>query len=397
MKSLAYHGARRDGLRTDCNQVEFDSLVSEMVQLYRAASWRLPDDFLTKEHYGRIVREKIHWQSSPGYPYCLNSPTNEAFFEVKDGQPSALALERVWCLVKHRLGELDCDPIKLFVKPEPHSARKIQRGAFRLISSVSVIDQIIDQMLFAPMNDAIVENYMLVPSKIGWSPYKRGYAMVPPNWISIDKSSWDWSVQPWIFEVILQVRAELCINSDSPAFERWEELAKFRYKKLFGEPIFVTSGGVLLKQREPGVQKSGCVNTISDNSMAQDILHLRVCREMGVKAPAQWSVGDDTYGQPVDDMRKYINLLSQYSHVKSADRSGEFVGFSFKNGIQPMYVGKHAFNILHVRESVVPEFVPAYHLLYAKGRMPAVFLKALNQLGQNPGKSWLRLIWEGED
>lgn len=347
-------------------------LVNRLVGKYEPVRWLIPDDLFSFEHYKRTVKNKIHWRSSPGYPYLLEASTNGQLFEVGlDGEPSEQALNRFWLLVDKRIRELDCDPIRLFIKPEPHKRKKLDNGAYRLISSVSVIDQIIDQMCFSEMNDKMVENYHVIPSKVGWAPYCKGYTMVPKHWVSIDKSAWDWSMQPWLFEIILEARKELCGNPDHCLFNEWNRVAAARYKLLFGNPVFVTSGGVLLRQLNPGVQKSGCVNTIYDNSFAQDILHDRVCIETQQIATEQWTCGDDTYLQVPEKLEEYILAMGQFSHVKEFAKTGEFCGNIYKTQrVQPSYMGKHIFNMLHADPEFQQDLVDSYYLMYHKSDIP---------------------------
>lgn len=370
--------------------------MTHMLGDYRRVRWELPMDFLEKSHYLRVVNT-LHWQSSPGYPYCLDVPTNGDLFRVVDGKPSPVATDRVWVLVQRRLLEKEADPIRLFIKPEPHKLKKLNVGAYRLISSVSVIDQIIDHMLFDEMNHRMIQNYMMIPPKVGWTPYKGGWKVVPMNWLSLDKSAWDWSMEAWICELILRVREESSLSKDHPKWEDWKRLAKWRYSLLYGCPEFVTSLGMYLKQKLPGVQKSGCVNTISDNSMAQDILHIRACLESSQRVTEQWTMGDDTYLEPVSNLDDYVEKLGQYCHLKPAARSGEFAGFRFvADRVEPMYKGKHAFNLLHF-DSANREMLDSYQLMYHRSLDRSGMKNAINQLKeQEVDENWLDGIWDGE-
>lgn len=365
-----------------------------MYELYRPAAWEIPKDFLSFEHFCRVVRTKIDWQSSPGYPYLLDAPTNGRYLEVVDGEPSQAAMRRLWTLVERRLELYEADPIRLFIKPEPHKLKKLEKHAYRLISSVSLVDQVVDQMLFSPMNEKMVAECLNLPSKVGWSPYKGGWKLVPKNWLSLDKTAWDWGMQPWLFELLLLLRHELCV-SNPELKNKWLELASKRYQLLFRNPEFITSGGLVFTQKEPGVQKSGCVNTITDNTLAQDILHIRACFETNQEVTAQWAMGDDTYVEPPRDLRSYREQLAQYCSLKEGLKKGEFAGFRFlSNSIEPMYVGKHAFNLLHHDENNV-DFLPAYHLLYGKSTN-GLLKRSLMQMSPVNGE-WVRAIWVGED
>jgi len=46
-----------------------------------------------------------------------------------------------------------CDPVRFFVKNEPHSAEKVERKRFRLISSVSLIDSLTQRCVGGDQND----------------------------------------------------------------------------------------------------------------------------------------------------------------------------------------------------------------------------------------------------
>lgn len=395
MQSLKYHAVKRDGLRKDGPSMHNGIRIEEVLsQRWRAASWRIPEDFLSEEHFHRIVRE-LDWTSSPGYPWCLQSTTNGQMFRVKDGVPDSSAVAAVWQIVKSRLESRDCDPIRLFVKPEPHKQRKLDDMAYRLISSVSVIDQIIDGMLFADMNSRCIENYIDVPGKVGWSPYVGGWKIMPIiGNVSLDKSAWDWSVNSWILEYVLSLRVNLCENMN----REWMELAAWRYKELYEAPVFVTSGGLLLRQKQPGVIKSGCFNTIVDNSIAQDLLHVRVCVENEIDVGDLMSMGDDTTQRDFVGRGTYEEKLSQFCHLKSSIAGTEFAGHRFKFGlVEPLYKGKHAFNILHMSEDNGEETAASYALLYHRSQYREFIRGVLARMGfRLPSLRTLDLIYDGE-
>lgn len=362
LRSLSWHARQRDGLRSDAPVgLEKQAILSQMDTLFRHAKWSIPDDFMCKTHFERVLG-RLDWTSSPGYPYMKHAPTNGDLFRVKNGVPDPERVEYYWQVVQQQISDGTADPIRLFVKGEPHKKKKLAQGRYRLISSVSVVDQIIDHMLFADMNDKLVEEHMFVPSKAGWAAYGGGWRAIPrENWLAIDKSSWDWTVLGWLNEITLEIRCRLCNNLS----EKWYELALWRYRMLFISPIFVTSGGLLLRQRNPGVMKSGCVNTISDNSLMQIIIHLRVCFMMGIDPGQIYSMGDDTLQEPLERMGEYLDNISQFSIVKECKSENEFAGFRFRRGvIDPLYRGKHAFNLLHLNEEFLEQIAESYVLQY---------------------------------
>lgn len=91
------------------------------------------------------------------------------------------------------------DPLKVFVKQEPHKMAKIQEGRYRLISAVSLVDTMIDRILFRTMWAKALSKPLRTPSAVGWVPLSGGWRsirqMLPGRTVAIDKSAWDWTVQ----------------------------------------------------------------------------------------------------------------------------------------------------------------------------------------------------------
>lgn len=61
--------------------------------------------------------------------------------------------ERIQSLLS---GEMEADDIKVFVKQEPHSWEKISEGRFRLISAVSMVDTMVDRIVFGDLVDRVL-------------------------------------------------------------------------------------------------------------------------------------------------------------------------------------------------------------------------------------------------
>lgn len=369
MKSLAYHARLRDGLSEDGpSEFQVREILNELKRQFAPAAWSIPDDFLQYTHFERVV-QGLDMTSSPGYPYMRRATTNKVFFQ-QDGQgkfPQS-RLQEIWFLVEERLSSRGSDPIRLFIKPEPHKREKCEQKRYRLISSVSVIDQIIDSMLFGEMNRRVIEECVDLPCKGGWSPFVGGWKAVPRQGVmSLDKKGWDWSAHLWLFEIELRLRAQLCRNIT----EKWLSLASWRYKELFVNPTFVTSGGMLFKQRKPGVMKSGCFNTLVTNSIMQLIIHLRVCLEMGIEPGWLWALGDDTLQKLLqgEQLQDYLRLAANYCHVKHCVEGAEFAGMRFLGEqVEPLYGGKHSFQLKHMPVKFAHDIADAYALLYHRSR-----------------------------
>lgn len=367
-------------------------VFKDILEDLRTCRWRIPEDFLQFSHFCRVVRD-LDWNSSPGYPYMLNKPNNRQFFEVENGEPNMVCLQRVYEMVKFQIENRAFDPIRTFIKPEPITKAKYEKCKFRIISSVSIIDQIIDHMLFGDFNNQLVLNCHRTPVKTGWTPILGGWKEVPKsNIVSTDKSSWDWTVHKWLLDAELEIRYLLCDNMR----EDWKDLAIFRYRSLFDNPTFVTSGGILLKQKVPGVMKSGCVNTIASNSIMQMILHYRVARELGMDKPFMWAMGDDVIQEDVP--QEYFDKLSEFCILKEISRHIEFAGYRYKGMmVEPLYFGKHAFMLRHQKEQFHEETADAYALLYHRSNRRSIFRKILSVLNKELVKEdILDLLWDME-
>nr|UGO57343.1 MAG: hypothetical protein 1 [Riboviria sp.] len=398
MKALSQYASKRDGCRKDLPPAAaLRFLLDRLATDFKACLWDIPDDFLSWDHYLRAV-SSLDWTSSPGYPHMRRATSNGQFFGVKDGKPDPERVRDIWAEVQDRLealerGELAADHIRLFVKAEPLKPKKVLTNSFRLISSVSVVDQIIDHMLFDGMNETMYDNWDKTPSRVGWSPFCGGWRVMPRGKsLALDKSSWDWTVQMWMIDVVLRLRTKLCRNVN----EKWLSLAKARYLALFDSPTFITSGGMILKQRQPGVMKSGCVNTIADNTIMQIMLHYRVVQELGWPVSGIVAMGDDTLQQPVVNERQYLDKMSEYCIVKQIEHKTEFAGMLFDGrSVEPVYCGKHAFTLLHMDPKIEQDLAVSYTLLYHRSKYRDWFENLFSDMGlEVPDRDWRDAIYD---
>lgn len=246
-----------------------------------------------------------------------------------------------------------CDPVRVFVKPEPHKREKIEQGRFRLIASISIVDQLVARMLFRTQNEEELSKYPLIPSKpgLGFSQDTQvlGFTMnladlagtTPENFISkwdefcvpTDCSGFDWSVPEWLLQDDLAVRNALTIDLN-------ENLKKMRstWLSCFCSSVFCLSDGLLLAQTEPGIQKSGSFNTSSTNS--------RIRYMASLYAGASWCVtmGDDALESRDTDLSVYSQLGLKCERAEELD----FCSHLFRSPSQviPKNVAKMVFGLL---------------------------------------------------
>lgn len=181
-----------------------------------------------------------------------------------------------------------CDLIRLFLKKEPLkwsklynkvTGQKLQYGRYRLISCISLVDQIIHRMIYGKQNKAEIAQYCVIPSQpgIGFStdagvrafteasffhPSRRqNLSKEDALWLSflcIDFQAWDWTVKDWQLDMDAHVRRKLCNYGD--------ELLIAKAHHLVSNGCFVLSNGELWVQILRGLMKSGWYNTSSSNS-----------------------------------------------------------------------------------------------------------------------------------
>lgn len=185
-----------------------------------------------------------------------------------------------------------CDPVRLFVKQEPHTQLKIEQGRFRLISSVSLIDQLVERMLFGPQNTMEIATWFKIPSKPGmglateeqtrllWNDLKYKHSNHPAA--EADISGFDWSVQDWELWADLSMRIEL---GNFPDLMKRAAVSRFY---CFMNSVFQLSSGEMIEQEIPGLMKSGSYCTSSTNS------RIRCLMAELIGAPWCIAMGDDS-------------------------------------------------------------------------------------------------------
>lgn len=283
---------------------------------------------------------------------------------------------RVWVLREATRARMRApeapDDILVFIKPEPHKLEKIKDERFRLISAVSLVDTMVDRIMFGWLHRAVMSSVGQTPCLIGWTPYNGGYRYLTyrhagEEVLCIDKSSWDWTVPGWLLVMVRELIEALCPGAP----QWWREWFRRRWISLFRDAIFQFQNGVRVQQPGWGVMKSGCYLTILINCLGQMILHALACMRLGIPFDWMWfhCVGDDTAQRPVKDLRAYIAIMENLGFVIKEMMQGkefEFCGHRIASGrCVPAYTGKHVFKILTAPEAMLPDILAAYQWAYA--------------------------------
>lgn len=304
------------------------------------------------ERIKEIIDSDIKLDSSPGYPYMRMAKTNSELFALvgKDTIASyaavrfanimATSLSDIATMTADELVAANlCDPVRFFVKNELHSRLKVEQGRYRLISSVSVVDSIIERVLNRDLNNFEIDNWQHIPSKPGMGNHDDGLIDLSLCFTSFtsptgsDVSGFDWCTNSWCHEDDAIRRARLCHSDPDPWLKR---------ASLLTRSLVVLSDGSMFAQTDPGVQKSGAYTTSSTNSAVRTIIchhaHLRVGGAPLDKV-RNAAMGDDcvedTHHYDDAQMEKLAEAYAQLGFpLKAVERdSFEFCAYWYSNGV----------------------------------------------------------------
>lgn len=246
-----------------------------------------------------------------------------------------------------------------------------------MISVLSLVDQIVDRVLFGPWARAEVANHFDIAGKTGWSPLPANYLPLIRTFdsdvLATDCSAFDWTFPAWLVDNILETR----IARMRAVSEDIEMAMRARWREVLStDCVMRLPDGSRLRQMVPGVMKSGWLLTISVNSEAQERLAIAAWhRTASSPVPTLWSMGDDVLMSWPEDGREEAfldELRSLGVIVKQASHNLEFAGFAFgaepQPYAEPIYGPKHRFLLRHVAEEQLEEVVSAYGLLYSMAR-----------------------------
>nr|WPR18362.1 MAG: protease polymerase P70 [Chemarfal virus 65] len=304
----------------------------------------------------------IKMDASPGLPYSTTHATNRKFLDTSIHFIIHLVWSRIQLRLKHRdvtspieminLGL--CDPVKLFVKEEPHKLRKIKEGRVRLIMSVSIIDKLIEMILIKSLKDLEIANWTSIPSKPGMgftaemvkTIYDRVHEMKRP--ISTDVEGWDWSVSQWLLDADADMIIRLCNNP----FEDWVNLIKLT-ANIEGSSVYCLSDSRMFILTVRGNQNSGKLKTSMSNSrmraLAAIIAGCEDCICMGDDNVEEYVVGA---------IEKYQAMGIKVKIYEEINDQFEFCSKIFTNdSCYPVSYGKTLMKLLHQKPRSWEEYV----------------------------------------
>nr|UGO57458.1 MAG: hypothetical protein 1 [Riboviria sp.] len=272
-----------------------------------------------------------------------------------------------------------CDPIKMFVKPEPHSRKKLAEERFRLIHVFSLADQVIDRILFLPWQAVEVRNPMNTTQKGGWYPFPGAGAAILreifplKGSLAIDKSQWDWTMPGWIVNAYVRLKQIQMRDGSNPLYWR---MVWGRISRVVGPNTIISMPtGLHYRQVDWGFMKSGWILTLSLNSAAQMLQHCLASIRLNWRIELLWAMGDDMLLRANWDDEQVIRYVAELERtgckVKCWTREREFAGFRYEAyAVEPLYEDKHRFQLAYATPKDFNETCIAYQLLYAQSTNP---------------------------
>lgn len=355
-------------------EVEKQSVLQVMEELYAPARYVLRPDFGTRSHFDEVILN-LDMTSSPGYPYHQEATTIGQWLGWNGVTVNPLRAERLWQETRVFLNGDFPNLYRVFVKTEPHKASKAREGRWRLIICPPLCEQVAWTMWFGQGNSVEIETCGLTPSLQGvklvegyWKDYNRLFREKRMD-CALDKSAWDWTAHTEWIKLDLELRYRL-ITTDAGTKRWWREIAERLYEKAFNHPRLLLSNGDVWEQQYPGLMKSGCVNTISTNSHCQVLAHVWLAQKTGKSVfPVPFAVGDDTLGARVNTHSPDEYALAAVKVKEGSDAGLQFVGHDFDAEYRappiPAYQAKHFCRYMEVAREALPSFLESMARMYA--------------------------------
>lgn len=224
----------------------------------------------------------IKVEASPGYPWLLLGKTNKTVIRDYKQVLIDVTIDRLIKLLTWDINSILMmtpqqlmdynlvDPVRLFVKNEPHASSKFKTGKMRLISSVSIVDQLIERLLHSRINEYLIMDWKAIPSKPGIGlNTDADFSAITDQFKQIlhpcssDIKGWDWSVQYDELIYVAELRSHMYGLPTEHPFMR----AICIRQHLVATSIYGLSDGTLFySPTEIGIQLSGCYLTSAGNS-----------------------------------------------------------------------------------------------------------------------------------
>ena len=286
------------------------------------------------------IFESLNRKGSPGAPYAETAASNKVLLDTHRAEIEEAVVDRIILLCTspwlpecpYELIEGGfCDPVRVFVKDEPHSQKKISEGRYRLIFSVGLVDQCVERFFAQKQNKVEKSIWFRLPSLIGIGFDKmhvadllnRGCWFTSHTVVESDVSGWDWSVQ----EGELRHACDLRISLIRDCPDNLARVMKGRYHCILHKLLSTSDGRTMVGP--VGIMPSGSYLTSSDNSHMRATLGLQARHNLGVdiKSSKIKCVGDDCVEEddvPLEELRTEYERLGHRIKDIRISKSDDF-------------------------------------------------------------------------
>lgn len=279
---------------------------------------------------GMVVKD-----SHPGAPLGALGGSNGIIISEYRSFLIRCVVERICLLLSIPICELEllsgfelvqrglCDPIRAFIKGEPHSDKKVAEGRFRIISGVSLVDNIIERVMFRNTHAVEIANWRKLPTCPGMSLEDYDLEFIYEWQVKNraghgDVAGWDWCLPRWLMEDCTKARL-LSVDSN----QSYKDLVRAQFVCWVRGTFLV--GNELWEQTRDGVQKSGSYRTSRDNSWSNYILNQVAAIEAGHDEEVEVkAMGDDLLAQILEGVREELERLGFRVKVMQDDGPGNF-------------------------------------------------------------------------
>lgn len=378
---------------------ELERSIQGVVSMYPVsvvpAEFEHADVKISRGRVRQVFRD-LNPDASSGYPWMIQFPTKQDFVNRDPERLIDLVLSRLSVRQSTTLKEIErlgpvgilkkglCDPIRVFVKSEFHSVEKYKEGRMRLISNVSIVDEIIERLLYTNQNTDH-QNHCLSGqgTAVGWDistdlGVQAAYESVEKHLdkaADSDVSGWDMSVKEWGFTAEAEIRKRLCTATKQSSWCHQSDV----HFGLTCRSVYVVTDGTMYCSTMNGLQNSGKYLTSYSNSIQRNLLAFLMGCDWSI------SMGDDNVSTYVENaVEKAYKFGFRLKNYKKVDRSKgfEFCSHMFlKDRAIPINPDKGFANLLAKSPSrvAVEDFLRVYR--HVDGVQLAVYVSILDACG----------------
>lgn len=379
---------------------ELERSIQGVVSMYPVSV--VPAEFadvdvkISRGRIRQVFQDFKNPDASSGYPWMIQYPSKQDFVDKDPERLIDLVISRLSVRQSTSLNEIEklgpvgvikkglCDPIRVFVKNEFHSIEKFEEGRMRLISNVSIVDEIIERLLYTNQNTDHQRHCLSGQgTAVGWDistdhGVKAAYESVAKHLdmaADSDVSGWDMSVKEWGFTAEAEIRKRLCTASRHSSWAHQSDV----HFGLTSRSVYVVTDGTMYCSTINGLQNSGKYLTSYSNSVQRNLLAFLMGCDWSI------SMGDDNVSTYVEDaVGKAYEYGFRLKNYKRVDRSKgfEFCSHMFlKDRAVPINPDKGFANLLAKAPSraAVEDFLRVYR--HVDGYQIAVYNSILEASG----------------